>query len=194
MSFATLFLQRHDSFYSFWLAGVWERATIQQMGARPHPRITSIAWNIWHLTRAEDAAMSRLLTDRRQVLDDGGWAERMNLPWRHIGGGMSYEEVDELDAAIDIAGLHGYSDAVRARTREVVAELDPESLEAPLDPDRLRAVVLGEGLALRNGEEMLNGYSRWTRGNCLMTLGLTHPYQHLGTIGTISRLLGIEYE
>jgi hypothetical protein len=194
MSFATLFLHRHDSFYSFWLAGVWEQATDQQMRERPHPRVTSIAWNIWHLTRAEDAAMSRLLTDRRQVLDDGGWGERMNLPWRHMGGGMTYEEVDDLDAAIDITGLHGYSDAVRARTREVVAELEPESLEAPLDPDRLRAVVLGEGLALRNGKEMLTGYSRWTRGNCLMTLGLTHPYQHLGAIGTISRLLGIEYE
>ena len=118
----------------------------------------------------------------------------MNLPWRHIGGGMTYAEVDELDAAIDIAGLHGYSDAVRARTREVVEALDPESLEAPLDSDRLRAVVFEEGLALRNGEEMVAGYSRWTRGNCLMTLGLTHPYQHLGTIGATSRLLGIEYE
>ena len=51
MSFATLFLQRHDSFHTFWLAGVWEQATDQQMRARPHPRITSIAWNIWHLTR-----------------------------------------------------------------------------------------------------------------------------------------------
>ncbi len=194
MSFATLFLQRHDSFHTFWLAGVWERATDQQMRARPHARITSIAWNIWHLTRAEDAAMNRFLSEQPQVLDDGGWAKPMNLAWRHLGGGMTYEEVDELDAAIDIAGLHGYVDAVRARTREVVAALDPESLDAPLDPDRLRAAVLGEGLALRNGEEMLAGYSRWTRGNCLMTLGLTHPFQHLGTIGALSRLLGIEYE
>jgi hypothetical protein len=194
MSLAKLFLQRHDSFHTFWLAGVWEQATDQQMRARPHPRLTSIAWNIWHLTRAEDAAFSRILTDRRQVLDDGRWAERMNLPWRHMGGGMTYEEVDQLDAAIDIAGLHGYSDAVGAREREVVAALDPESLGAPLDPDRLRAVISGEGLALRNGEELLAGYSRWTRGDCLMTLGLTHPFQHLGTIGALSRLLGIEYE
>ncbi|MFB3910396.1 MAG: DinB family protein [Candidatus Eisenbacteria bacterium] len=194
MSFAKLFLQRHDSFYDFWLAGVWECAADQQMRERPHPRVTSIAWNIWHLTRAEDAAMSRILTDGQQVLDEGGWAERMKVPFRHIGGGMTYQEVDELNAAIDIAGLHGYSDAVRALTRKVVAELDPETLEAPLDPDRLRAVILREGLALRNAEEMLAGYSRWTRGNCLMTLGLTHPYQHMGTIGTISRLLGIEYE
>ncbi len=63
---------------------MWERATDQQMRTRPPPRVTSIAWNIWHLTRAEDAAMSRILTDRRQVLEDGGWAERMNLRWRRL--------------------------------------------------------------------------------------------------------------
>ncbi len=74
MSFAKLFLQRHDSFHAFWLAGVWEQAADQQMRARPHPRITSIAWNIWHLTRAEDAAISRFLTDRRSAHSRGSWA------------------------------------------------------------------------------------------------------------------------
>ena len=62
------------------------------------------------------------------------------------------------------------------------------------DPDRVRAALFEEGLALRNGEEMLAGYVRLTRGTCLMTLGLTHPFQHMGTIGALSRLLGIEYE
>ncbi len=194
MTLAKLFLQRHDSFHDFWLAGVWEQATDQQMRARPHPRLTSIAWNIWHFTRVEDASMNLFLAGRRQVLDDGGWDERMNLPWRHMGGGMTYEEVEELDAAIDIAGLRAYSEAVRARTREVVTALDPETLDTPLDPEKVRAAVLGEGLALRHAEEMLAGYVRLTRGTCLMTLGLTHPFQHLGTISAISRLLGIEYE
>lgn len=41
---------------------------------------------------------------------------------------------------------------------------------------------------------MLTGYVRLTRGACLMTLGLTDPFQHLGTIEALSRLLGIEYE
>lgn len=194
MTLAKLFLQRQESFHGFWLAGVWEQATDEQMRARPHPRLTSIAWNIWHFTRVEDAALNRFIADRPQVLDDGAWAARMNLPWRHMGGGMTYEEVDELGAAIDIAGLRGYTEAVRARTREIVTVLDPETLDVPLDPDRVRAALFEEGLALRNGEEMLAGYVRLTRGTCLMTLGLTHPFQHMGTIGALSRLLGIEYE
>jgi len=194
MTLAKLFLQRHDSFHDFWLAGVWEQATDEQMRARPHPRLTSIAWNIWHFTRVEDAALSRFIADRPQVLDDGPWTERMNLPWRHMGGGMTYEEVDELNATIDVAGLRAYCGAVRARTREIVTALDPQTLDDPLDPHRVRAALLGEGLTLRNGEEMLPGYLRLTRGTCLMTLGLTHPFQHMGVIGALSRLLGIEYE
>ena len=29
----------------------------------------------------------------------GDWAQRMNIPWRHNGSGMTFAEVDELDAA-----------------------------------------------------------------------------------------------
>ncbi len=194
MDVAKLFLQRHDVLYDFWLAGVWEDVPEKSMRQRPHPLINSIAWNVWHLARAEDAAMNRFVVDRPQVLDHGRWMDRMDLPWRHNGFGMTLAEVDDLSRRIDLQGLRGYSNGVRNRTREIVRDLDPETLDAGLDLGRVRAALFDEGLAHTQAAELLETYSAWTRGNCLMNLGLTHSFQHVGQIGVIAKLLGVEFE
>lgn len=194
-----LFLQRYDPLYTFWLADLWELPA-DLLRTRPHPAVNSIAWNLWHLTRCEDAALNRFVADRPQVLDDcaGGdgrdWAQRMNVPWRHHGSGMTLEEVDELDACIDLEALHGYSQAVEARTRAIVAALDQIDLDAPPAEPHLHRVLFEEGLAYRDGEGLLQNYRGWTRGKWLFNLGLTHTYQHVGEIGVIATLLGITFD
>lgn len=51
----------------------------EQLRRRPHPHATPIAWHLWHMARAEDVGVNRLVTDGTQVLSDGHWDERMNL-------------------------------------------------------------------------------------------------------------------
>jgi hypothetical protein len=101
-----LFLQRYDVLYQYYLGGLWTQVPDDLMRRRPHPRLNSIAWNVWHLTRVEDAGMNRFVADRAQVLDDGRWLPRLNLPWRHQGTDMTFEEVDELNQRIDLQALH----------------------------------------------------------------------------------------
>lgn len=194
MNVQALFLQRYTVLYDFWLGGLWEMVPEALMRQRPHPRVNSIAWNVWHLTRVEDAALNRFIVDRPQVLDDGGWAERMNVPWRHNGFGMSWAEVDELDERIDLAALHGYSDAVYARTLEIIDQLDVDTLDETMQADRLRVILFDEGLAGERGAGLLENYTGWSKGKVLMNLGLTHPYQHVGEIGVILSLLGVEMD
>ena len=206
MDIAQLFLQRYDPLYHFWLNDLWTIVPADLMRVRPHPRLNSIAWNLWHLTRAEDAGLNRFVADLPQVLDAGSvgdaavldtagdWAQRINVPWRHHGSGMTFAEVDELDQRIDLAALHGYSEAVQARTRAIVAELDRFDLDATLDEPHLRRVLFEEGLAHPNSTGLLQNYLGWTKGKCLFNLGLTHPYQHVGEIGVIATLLGIEFD
>jgi hypothetical protein len=112
MPFAQLFLQRHDVLYGFWLEGFWDAVADAHMRQRPHPRVNSIAWNLWHLARVEDARVSRFVADLPQLLDVGGWAEKLNIPWRHHGSGMTFDEVDELDQRINLPALREYSQAV----------------------------------------------------------------------------------
>jgi hypothetical protein len=194
MDVQQLFFQRYDALYSFWIGDLWTAVPDDLMRQRPHTRVNSIVWNLWHLTRVEDVALNRFIADLPQVLEEGGWTQRMKVPFRHHGGGMTLDEVDELDRNIDVQALHGYSDAVQARTREIVNRLSMDDLDGVLEEGRLRKILFDEGVARNRDAAMLENYLGWSKGKSLMNLGLTHPYQHVGEMGVIATLLGIEFE
>jgi hypothetical protein len=194
MDTTQLFLQRYDVLYAFWIGGLWDMVPDDLMRQRPHPKVNSIAWNLWHLTRVEDAGLNRFVVDRPQVLDEGAWMQRMDLPWRHLGSGMTFPEVDELSRRIDLGALREYSGAVQVRTRDIVNQIDRVNLDEILGQERVRTIVVDEGLAHSNPEGFVTNYTGWTKGKCLMNLGLTHPYQHVGEIGVIASLLGIDFD
>ena len=193
MNISQLFLQRYDALYGFYLSGLWQNIPGDLMRQRPHPRLNSIAWNVWHLTRAEDAGLNRFVVDRPQVLDAGQWMQPLNLPWRHHGSGMTLDEVDTLNQAIDLQALQAYSNAVQARTREIIDTLDPNSLNAAMGAERLRLLLFDEGLAHPQATGLLENYLGWTKGKCLMTFGLTHSFQHIGEIDVLASLLGMSF-
>lgn len=194
MDISQVFLQRYNALYNFWLAGIWEATPHELMRERPHPRVNSIAWNIWHLTRVEDAGLNRFVVDRPQVFDEGQWMERMNITWRHHGTDMTFAEVDELDQRINLSALQEYSQFVQLRTREIISTLLPSDLDHTMDEDHLRHLMRDEGLARSNSEGFVKNYLGWSKGKCLMNFGMTHPYQHVGEIGVIASLLGVEFE
>jgi hypothetical protein len=194
MDISLIFLQRYDPLYNFYLTGIWTHITHDLMRLRPHPRVNSIAWNLWHITRCEDAGLNRFVVNRTQVLDDGLWMERMNIPWRHHGTEMSFAEVDELNQRIDLSALHDYSQSVQERTRVIINTLDVHGLDAMMEKEQLRQIMLNEGLAHSKAEGFIENYRGWSKGKCLMTFGLTHSYQHLGEIEVIASLVGVEFE
>lgn len=193
MNITELFLQRYNALYDFWLGGVWEMVPDDLMRQRPHPQVNSIAWILWHLTRVEDAGLNRFVVDGSQVLDDGSWMEKMNLPIRHNGGDMNFAEVDDLSQRINLQALQEYSKAVQLRTREIVSQLTYDSLDAVMEEGYLRVILFDEGLASPRSAGLLDNYLGWTKGKCLMNFGMTHPYQHVGEIGVIASLLGVDF-
>jgi hypothetical protein len=81
---------------------------------------------------------------------------------------------------------------VRDCTRQTVRQLDLDYLADILQTDHIRKIVVEEGLAHSQAEELIATYTGWTKSRCLMNFCLTHPYQHVGEIGVIAGLLGIE--
>lgn len=193
MDISLIFLQRYDPLYSFYLAGFWEHVPYELMRLRPNPHTNSIAWNIWHITRCEDAGLNRFVVDKPQVLDDGLWMKWMNIPWRHHGTEMTFAEVGELNQRIDLSALHDYSMSVQERTRAVVNTLDTNDLEFTMEENRLRQIMIDEGLAHSQAEGFIENYRGWTKMKCLMTFGLTHSYQHVGEMEVIASLMEIEF-
>lgn len=194
MEFDELFFQRYDVLYNFWLEGVWEMVPEATLRERPHPRVNSIVWNLWHIARVEDAGINRFVTDGVQVFDNGGWGDRMNVPWRHHGSEMSFAEVDDLSARINIPALREYAGAVAEKTRAVVSHVSLADLGATLSRETAQKLIMNEGLAHSNPEGFIENYTGWTKGKCLMNFALTHPYQHVGEIGVIASLLGVEFD
>jgi hypothetical protein len=193
MDFTELFLQRYNALYEFWLAGVWEMVPDDLMRQRPHLQVNSIAWILWHLTRVEDAGLNRFVVDRTQVLDEGSWMQKMNVPLRHNGSDMNFAEVDDLSQRINLQALYEYSKAVQIRTREIVSQLTYDNLDSIMEEKYLRVILFDEGLAHPKAAGLLDNYLGWTKGKCLMNFGMTHPYQHVGEIGVIASLLGVDF-
>jgi hypothetical protein len=120
--------------------------------------------------------------------------ERMNVPYRHNGGEMTFDEVDALSRRIDIDELHGYALAVQTRTREIISVLTMSDMDAVMEEAHLRKILVDEGLAHSNPEGFIQNYLNWSKGKVLFNFAITHPYQHLGEIGTIATLLGVTFE
>ena len=158
MEISQLFLERHAVLYDFWLADVWKTVSEDLMRQRPHPSVNSIAWILWYLTRVEDAGLNRFVADRPQILDEGVWMQRMNVPWRHNGGGMTFDEVDVLSQRIELQALRDYSRAVQVRTHEIVNQITQVDLDATLQPERARAIVIDEGLANSKVTDLVEWY------------------------------------
>ena len=138
--------------------------------------------------------INRFIMDRSQVLDEGNWMERMNLPYRHNGGEMTLDEVDDLSRRVHIDGLHAYSLAVQARTRETVSRLTMSDMDAVMDEAHLRKILVEEGLAHSNPEGLIQNYLTWNKGKVLFNFAITHPYQHFGEISTLATLLGVLFD
>ena len=55
-----------------------------------------IAFLMWHILRVEDGVLRALLQERLPIWNEGRWHERLGLPARVQGTGMSQEEANTL--------------------------------------------------------------------------------------------------
>ncbi len=171
------FLTRYGEVHQGLVDSLFDSLSEARLRARPHPSVNTVAWLLWHSARIEDVALNRFLTDRPQVLEE--WFERLAVPRRDVGTGMSDAEVDELSARIDLHALRGYWGAVTARTLAAVETFRGSDLEAPVPGERVRGVVLSEGV-VAPGAEWLTKF--WAGGRSrawvLAQTALLHPYGH----------------
>jgi DinB superfamily len=173
-----LFYQRYDAIHGAFVDDLFAGLTDAQVRERPHG-LNSVAWLVWHATRVEDAAVSRFVADRPQVLGEAGWNRRLGADRRDVGSGMNAVEVDALGAQIDPTALRGYARDVADRTRSVVAALAASTWDEIVPPERVHAVVADEELLVEAGRWVEKFWARGhSRGWYLLQTALLHPYGH----------------
>ena len=157
--------------------------TDEQMRVRPREDLNSLAWLMWHIARAEDIIVNRVLARRAQVFDDA-WLGRLGVERRDFGIGMTGAEVGELTRRVDVAALRDYRDAVGRRTREVVggfADADWQGESQAADLERAAA----DGAFGARAEMMVKTLTGRPRDRLLTGIALLHPAGHMGEAVTV---------
>jgi hypothetical protein len=173
-----LFLLRYDAIHGGFVEELFAGLTDAQVRQRPHG-LNSVVWLVWHATRVEDAAVSRFVADRPQVLDEGDWRHPLAIERPDVGSGMTGAEVEALSARIDVSALRGYVRTVAERTRRIASALTPTAWDEVVPPERIRRVVAAEGLLIDAGGWVEEFWARGhSRGWYLLQTGLLHPYGH----------------
>lgn len=195
MDLMQFYLMRHRSLHNTAGTIYVDFTTIsdEHMRAIPHPALNSIAWLLWHIGRVEDVAINRMVTDGVQVLNNDDWPARMNIDRFDVGTGMSEEQVAELSAIANLDAIKLYWDAVGARTRTVIEQLQPDVLDELVGDEHLARVFVNEGVLGPNALWVHESgiYRGLTRGLYLGHWALGHSYMHYGEMNTIRSLLGI---
>jgi DinB superfamily len=199
MDTVSFFLVQHASVHTSEVGGapsyfdrVLDGLSEADLRARPAAGVNSILWLLWHMARVEDASVNLVVAHRPQVLDDD-WVRRLGVPWRHIGTGMTDDEVSELTRRADVAAVRAYREAVGRRTREVVHALVPAAWDEPVTiADTGRAAAAG-AFGPRAGWVDGVGLLAWqdqSRGARLSGAALRHNAMHMGEAVTIQGLAG----
>jgi hypothetical protein len=154
--------------------------TDDQMKVRPRPDLNSIAWVLWHFTRAEDIMFNPVLNNRAQVLDDA-WMKKLNVSRKDFGIGMKTDEVTALTNDVNVGALREYRAAVSARTKEIVGAMKDADWAGSVEPDMLQRGLAQGGF----GEGLAKAFGGRPKVGIMSGIGLFHGSGHMGEAVTI---------
>lgn len=75
-----------------WMREAVKDLTTEEWNTLPTGTGNSIAFLFWHAVRTEDNILRFILQGRSPIWNEGGWAERLHLPARTQGTGMSTDD------------------------------------------------------------------------------------------------------
>jgi hypothetical protein len=159
---------------------VWDGLDETAFKTMPAGKDTTIAWNMWHITRIEDITSNILIADEVQVINSDNWAEKMSVKVYDTGNAMTDDEITAFSSSINSRELRNYRMAVGRKTRQIIGWLKPEDLKRKIPPERLQRVLVEGGILNVDGSIWLLDF--WGRKNVagILTMPLTrHQVVHL---------------
>ena len=186
-----LFLDQHAAMHSVAVGGnkistaerTFTGLTDEQMRVRPRGDLNSLAWVMWHISRAEDIFVNALLAAGSQVFDDT-WKKRIGVDRPDFGIGMNSAEVTALTGQVDPGALRAYRDAVGLRTRELVSAFKPQDWTGSVAADAVERAAAAGVFGPRT-EQFSKALPGRPRAAMLSAIALLHSAGHMGEAATI---------
>ncbi len=96
--------------------------TDENIKYRPKDNFSSIAWNIWHITRIEDAVSNILINNSKQILNEE-ILTKINVTITDTGNAFTEKDVDEFNKVINTKELLKYRKKVGKNTLDILNSL-----------------------------------------------------------------------
>jgi uncharacterized damage-inducible protein DinB len=135
-----------------------------ELATPPAEGANTIAWLVWHLTRIQDDHVAGV-ADQPQVWEDGGWAERFDLPPDAMDTGYGHDPAQVRAIRAEPEALTGYHHAVAARTTAFLVQLEADDLDRVVDENWDPPVTLGLRLVSVASDDLQHaGPAAYVRG------------------------------
>lgn len=184
-----LCLEMHASVHSGQVSGtlestyedeLWSNLTDTAFRWNPKGRGTTIAWNLWHLSRIEDITANILIADGLQVFERDNWLDRLGVQIRDTGNAMDQDEIKDFSRKLDMQEMKNYRQAVGKRTREILKALSVEDLKRKMGHGQLQRIMDEGGLLEADGSKwLLDFWGRKNVGGILLMPITRHQIVHI---------------
>ncbi len=119
---------------------LWENLDQKVFSEQFKQKGTTIAWNLWHLTRIEDLTVNLLIAEKDQVINSSGWLDRMQVSVSDTGNAMSDSEIAAFSSRVNMQELRNYRIEVGRKTQEIIKKLTPEMLKQKVKPEMIQRI------------------------------------------------------
>ena len=133
---------------------LWAGLKDEVFRAAPANKNTTIAWNLWHITRIEDLTANILVADDDQVLDTG-WLRKLNTTIQDTGNAMTAKEIADFSSSIIMKELRNYRTTVGKNSRKIISQLKVNDLKKKMRSGQLKRIVDEGGLLEVEGSRWL---------------------------------------
>ncbi|UCH32316.1 MAG: DinB family protein [Candidatus Bathyarchaeota archaeon] len=142
---------------------------------------TTIAWNLWHITRIEDIVANILIADGEQILNND-WLRSLNTTIRDTGNAMTAEEIVDFSNTIVMKELRKYRTAVGRKTREIIGQLKVTDLKRKMRSIQLKRIIDEEAvLEIKGSRWLVDFWGKKTVTGLLLMPITRHQIVHLNT-------------
>ncbi len=104
-----------------------EGLTPEEIAWASNDDCNSIAFILWHMTRAEDMWISRVILEEAEVHEAGGWDAKLGTPAKESGYGYTREQLRSWPVP-ELEPLREYAGAVRDKTNVLIEATTEEEL------------------------------------------------------------------
>ncbi len=132
---------------------IWDGLTPEVFRTQLKNSGSTIAWNLWHLTRIEDLTANLLIAEEDQCINNN-WLEKINVSICDTGNAMTAQEIASFSSQISMFELRKYRIEVGRKTQSILNSLKPDQMKRKIRPVAV-ARVRQEG-GVTDAEE-----SRW---------------------------------